>query len=648
MPSDRNTTDSERPDGIHVPGSAPEKNIALVLIFVSILSLPLHAQNIIHPSYADSVEVSDIRIEGNDAFGDATITEIINTQETASGFSQFMYGVIEALGSPPQYFDYDTFKKDAEAIGQLYKNNGFFECKVDYSYEYDEDTTGILALFDIAEGGRSKIDSINYRNLGRLDSTVYANLFENRVLKVGQDYSAARVESEAGRIIDILRNNGYPRARRDSIVVERKLSNNNVTVKYTFEHGKQLYFGNVVDSTIGDDEIRLARKVLEQRLEFQKGDVYSVQKRQDSEANLLRLGIFRRAEVEPQIPPIYDTITTTVPIIVIMEARNKYDLTPAIIAKSQNSVFKLGSEIGFVWRNAFAEAQEISAKVGYLFNIGGSDLDPFDSQEIFGRARYEQPFFIDNSNSLSFELAYTSAFEKGLYDGTLAQSVLGVRRRFTSQVTGSADYTLEQLRFEGDPNNPSPISGALRPGEDVINYRNSLISFSLSQDRTNDFFNPSAGDYIRGTVEEAGALATIFGETFTGGFQSTKYVKGEVLAKRFYDLSDNKSGIVGLKLKVGGIFRYGDSKSNDIPVPFNRRYYGGGATGVRGWGSRKLVVDTSKVDFGSNATVEASIEYRWRLFPGARKWLALEPSNLMLVLFADAGNVWNEFYQIRL
>lgn len=146
---------------------------------------------------------------------------------------------------------------------------------------------------------------------------------------------------------------------------------------------------------------------------------------------------------------------------------------------------------------------------------------------------------------------------------------------------------------------------------------------------------------IRASVETAGNLlygiSNMVGQKKHGGvykifdIQYAQYVKGEVdyTITRHFDTRNSLSFHVG-----GGIaYPYG----NSTMVPFEKRFYAGGANGVRGWGVRTLGPGSydarnSVTDFINQCgdiRLDMSVEYRAKLF-----WV------LEGALFVDAGNIW--------
>ncbi len=146
---------------------------------------------------------------------------------------------------------------------------------------------------------------------------------------------------------------------------------------------------------------------------------------------------------------------------------------------------------------------------------------------------------------------------------------------------------------------------------------------------------------IRAAVETAGNLlyagSKIFGEKKSGdvykvfGTRYSQYVKAEV----DYGITRNINRRHSLAFHVGaGIgYPYGNSRV----LPFEKRFYAGGANSVRGWGARTLGPGSYNshnsvayfINQCGDISLDLSVEYRAKLF-----WV-LEAAG-----FIDAGNVW--------
>ena len=610
---------------------------------------PVHAQQN-GVLILDSLLVDEIVFEEDSASDRETLLGQISTRESPGSFARWLYSAFGSrfpFSGEPEYFDIGAFKDDVDALKRHFKNTGYISAAVEGVYEILESKRDVRAVFRIKKGQRSYIDSVDYRNLQRLPQRIDSLIrhSSDRLLVVGQPYDADATQAEVNRVLRLLGNNGFPVAVSDSILVERKLSNKNVTVHLWFTCGTQLVVGDIQKSISNEEELNLAQQIIDDRIELESGEVWSNEQRERSEVNLNRLNIFSNAQLVATFPALADSAHRFVPVTVLLSMKPRHELAPAVLVNTQFNRFNAGAEVAYLFRNAFGGAQTITTKLNVLSKV---DL-PVNSYQASAQVQLDQPYFLDNKTSGVLTISYILAQESGLYGGSIVQGVVELKRLFTERLQGFVAWTLEQSQYNIIASGQSLVNTPFAQFDTTgIDYRNSIVAVTLDRDYTNDFFYPSSGLSLRGTVEEAGILKALIPGAFRG-FQSTEYRKTEGTVRWFTDLSRHRSSIFGVKLKAGTIFRYGESLRGDIPVPFNRRYYAGGSQSVRAWSASTLAAaGQEEAAFGGNALVEASMELRWQMFPGAKKWLAVEPENLWLVLFADVGNLWREASVIRL
>lgn len=620
--------------------------------FLLLIVIRASAQQADIVTLEDSLEVASIRFDGNTSFSTGTLKNLINTKESPAGFWTFIFKYIsEAIGSEPKYFDHDIFLEDIEAVKQYYFNTGFFEATVKGEYEIDSAARKARMNFLISEGRESFIDSVYYKNLHKLPETIRAIIGDNPKLQVGNRYRAQDVQDEIMRIVTLLENNGYPNVRSDSVVVERRFSNNNILITLPFFFGRRLYFGDIsVNEDTASGSINVARKLINDRLEFSTGEIYSRAKREQGEANLNKLRIFSSVRINAFPPAERDTIRSEVPIEISLQPKRPFEIGVGPLINNQESRFNIGLATSFVWLNIFGAAQIFSAHFQYQGNpIFRSQFFWMQLQSYQGNfgIKFEQPYFIDNATSGSAAFNVVFAREKNRYNVDVIQFVLGTKRLLSNRVSGGLEFALEQSEFtQIDTLLPGNIYERFGSSS-RINYFNDIISVAIDRDVTNDFFYPSSGNAQKIIIEETGRFTAGMLKSIKESFQKTQYHKIEMISRWFFDLSGRSSDILALKMRFGGIFRYGRSKEENLPVPFNRSYYAGGSNSVRGWISKQLAVDSSKIDFGSNALFEASLETRWNPFKGKPTRFLFDLEPLGLVFFTDAGNLWNEFSLIR-
>ncbi len=139
----------------------------------------------------------------------------------------------------------------------------------------------------------------------------------------------------------------------------------------------------------------------------------------------------------------------------------------------------------------------------------------------------------------------------------------------------------------------------------------------------------SAGNILYGLAKLTGMKKNEAGEYTLLNIPFAQYVKGDFdYAKNI--VIDNRNS---LAFHVGGgiAVPYG----NASVVPFEKRYFSGGANSVRGWSVRELGPGSYQGDKNNflnqsgDIKLDASVEYRTRLFWKFRG-----------AVFVDAGNIW--------
>lgn len=140
----------------------------------------------------------------------------------------------------------------------------------------------------------------------------------------------------------------------------------------------------------------------------------------------------------------------------------------------------------------------------------------------------------------------------------------------------------------------------------------------------------TAGNILYGISQISGQAKSDGAYKFLG-IQYSQYVKGE--ADYGFTKVVNSRSSFAFHAGFGIAFPYGNSEM----LPFEKRFYAGGANGIRGWGVRtlgpgKYEAQNSVSNFINQCgdiNLELSIEYRAKLF-----WV------FEGALFIDAGNIW--------
>ncbi len=161
------------------------------------------------------------------------------------------------------------------------------------------------------------------------------------------------------------------------------------------------------------------------------------------------------------------------------------------------------------------------------------------------------------------------------------------------------------------------------------------ISYSGQTGKSKDTYNIRAsaeigGNLLYGICVAAGAKQDENGSYLLGNIPFSQYAKVDA-SFSYNQIVDEKNSIV---YHAG--FGVGVPYLNSSILPFEKRYYGGGANSVRGWSARSLGpgsynagTDIDYMKQSGDINLNLNVEYRTKLV-----WL------LELAAFIDAGNIW--------
>jgi outer membrane protein assembly factor BamA len=140
----------------------------------------------------------------------------------------------------------------------------------------------------------------------------------------------------------------------------------------------------------------------------------------------------------------------------------------------------------------------------------------------------------------------------------------------------------------------------------------------------------SAGNLLYGLSNLFGTDKDAYGRYKLFGINYSQFVKGDIDFARSITIDNRNSFAAHLGGGIG--YPYGNAKE----LPFERRYFSGGANSNRGWsvrslgpGSMPVTEQTTFVNQVGDIRLDANIEYRTKLF-----W------KFELAAYVDAGNIW--------
>lgn len=353
--------------------------------------------------------------------------------------------------------------------------------------------------------------------------------------------------------------------------------------------GGQVHVGKVhIEGTFRTRPSVVAREVT-----VAPGALYTPGALAQTRRNLFRVAAFDRVQVGPTDPvdhgPVRDVtvhLTEGKPGAVELGAGYaEKDGVRGLIDLSYRDLFRRGHEAGL--RLRYGQLNR-SATLRYVLPWVGPWHVPLHS-----RLLYEEEDLIS-------------------YDRRTWAAEVGIRRPLMPNVTLTVTYRLERNRF---PRLPAD-QVALLPERRRINVGS--IFTSIVRDTRDDPFSPDRGTVLGATYEQGAHILASQVQFGKATFQAADFIpvgRGLVLALR------------GQTGRVRRLFQ-----SSEVPV--SERFFLGGQSSVRGYSLDSLGVPgetvISGVPQGGLIMILTSVELR----AGSEKGWGM-------VLFADAGNVWN-------
>ena len=530
-------------------------------------------------SEGDKAYIREIQFTGAKAFSEKKLKGLLKTKE--KGFFSWM----TSSGS----LDPDDLKMDAARLTAFYHNNGYVTAKVADPVQTVKGSS-IEISFKIVEGEQYRVGTVD------ISGDLIAPAPElMKKIKIGREkvYNAEILRADILVLSDMYSDAGYAYADVSPVTSldhEKRI----VNISYAITKGHQVTFEEI--RITGNTKTR--DSVIRRELAVQEKGLYSGTALKRGLSNISRLDYFADLKVDTAMGSSDDKMILSLGV----EEKPTGTFSFGGGYSSADNAFFMTS-IG--QRNLFGRGHTLNLQA----RIGGSST-------LYNLA-FTEPYFMGTRLSTGIDLY---RWEKEYDDYTKLSN--GGRLRFGYKLTDnwrigwSYGYELADI---SELTEYAAASIVQMEGENA----ESLVSFNLSYDSRNRFFNPTKGNYERFTVDYAGG--------FLGGdIAYTKYtLEGGVYIPLIGDL-------VGFAHAEGGYIR----ENSDGILPIYERFYLGGINSLRGYYWDELSpLDSTGAEIGGNKYVQANLEL---LYP------IIKQVGLVGVLFFDTGDVYDNEEDIDL
>lgn len=569
--------------------------------------------------------------------------------------------VLRRLGESPVLFD--TLKADMSRnnLRAAMQNMGYL--RADASLTTTAKDKKIKAIYKLHPGKPYFIGNIEYdihdKNIAQILNMDNA---ENHGLKSGMIFSINNLENERKRITNILSDSGYYKFNKDYIIYEADStrSNDSIDIKLKLikyradskspEKTHNRYYINKVNFT-GDDgnRIKLRRSVLDDNLAIKEGSPFCEHDLQKTYNNFARLQAVKYTNI--QFEELPDTSLLNCNIQLSTNKPNTISFQP----EGTNTAGDLGAAASLTYenRNLFHGSELLSIQLRAAFEaitgLEGYQAEDYEEYNIEGRLmfpRFIAPFlsenFRRNSNAhseltMSYNLQNRPEFHRRVFTAAWRYHWNAPKQNSTYR------FDLIDLNYVYMP----WISEKFK--EDYLDddsNRNAILKYNYE-----DLFIMKMGfgmtynngvHAIKANIETAGNLLSLIsnisrfdknsqGQYTLCNIAFAQYIKADFDYTRLFTFDWRNS--LAMHFDIGIAYPYGNSKI----LPFEKRYFSGGANSVRGWNVRELGPGRFKgtdgrIDFinqTGDMKLDLNLEYRTALF-----W------KFNGAFFIDAGNIW--------
>ena len=603
-----------------------------------------------------------VRQRGNSRWFSAAKLPLATYSLSGRDTTKWINRFLRSIGEAPQIYDSASTRASMEMLQSQLQNMGYLRASVDVYNKIKGKK--LVTTYLLHPRMPYFINKVDYE-IRDSAIAVVLNLADStrRGLKSGMMFNVANLDNERSRISRYLTNRGYYRFNRDFISYRADSVPGSHLINLTLVLDKyrsadetnlphQVYtIGDVnfVSGNPNDSVIPLRQSVLRSNSFLESGALYASDNLQGTYNHFARLGAVRYTNMafrERDFEPVLDCdiqVSTNKPSTISFQPEGTNtagDLGAAVSVTYQNRNIFHGSEnLSIVLRGAY---EAIRGLEGYKNT---------NFMEYSAEARLSFPRFIAPLLSPSFRRRVNSSSEVSLlYD--LQNRPEFMRRVFSVVWRYKWNERYHHDRYQVDLLDLNYISMPWisdtfkKEYLDNTNSRNSILRYNYE----NLFIMKLGFGYvynnglyaIKANVETAGNLLNLASHAFNfhknGDGQYTfldiayaQYVRGMFDYTRKFVFDYNNQLV--FHFGFGIAYPYG----NSTILPFEKRFFSGGANSVRGWSVRslgpgKFIGTDGRIDFinqTGDMKLDLNLEYRANLF-----W------KFGGALFIDAGNIW--------
>lgn len=574
--------------------------------------------------------------------------------------TKWLNRTLQRIGETPVIYDTVQARLSTADLTTAMHNMGYMNASTSINTKVKGKK--LTAIYTLHPGQPFQIKRFTYDIQDSVVAQVLASHIRQAAQRLPIPFTVATLDAERKRLTAILNDSGYYRFHKEFIIYSADSIEGTNDIDVTLHLMKYRanskspeaphpryrirqvnYLGN--DSTAN----RLRPSVLHQNTAIEPGTFYSATALQNTYNNFARLGAVRYTNITFNEQP--DSLTLDCNMQVSTNKRNTISFQP----EGTNTAGDLGAAATLMYqnRNLFRGSELLSIQLRAAFEAitGLEGYDNHDYEEYGVEAslqfpRMVAPFlsrqFRRNSKatselSVSWNLQNRPEFHRRVFSAAW--------RYKWSNHKANTNYQLDvlDLNYVYMP----WISSTFKHDYiDSVSNRNAILRYNYE-----DLFIMKAGfgfrhttsRYgIRANIETSGNLLNLFaratsfkknddGQYTLFNIAYAQYAKFDFDFTRWCHL--DRTNLLALHVGLGIACPYGNSEV----LPFEKRYFSGGANSVRGWSVRSLGPGRYKGSDGRIDFINQTGDLKLDLNAELRTHLFWKFDG---AVFVDAGNIW--------
>lgn len=581
------------------------------------------------------------------------------------GWNPFLYvynwssregSLFRKLGTAPVVYDSLSVGTSVNNIQNHLEYLGWYGSKV--SPQVTRSGKKVKVNYRVSPGKRYLVDSLLWEIPGGGDfpADFMADSLRMTRALLGAYLSEKSLEAESSRSVALLRNKGYFSLNKNNYSFEADtLADGSATLVYRVREYtrnetpdaavpiRKFYFGDVDISR--PQRLPFRDGVLKGLNTIKPGGLYSAADVNNCYSRLSSIGAFSTVNVE-MTPSDTNRVDCKITLGRAATQGFKGNLETSV---NSTGLMSISPEISYYHRNIFHGGERLN--VGAQWNMQWRPSDNTRANEFGVSLGISFPKFLGlryrwfprtvprTDLSLAFNYQDRPEYKRNIASMNFGYS--GITRHnvtyqiFPFQLNFVKLYNLDPSFARTLVNNPfmrysyqdhldAGVGGSIyhNSSTDVV-PQGSYFFQRLSADLSGNILSLFRG-FMR---ENEDGAHTILGSPFS------QYVRGEFSLGKCWRYGPEGNQAVATRFLLGVGYAYGNSSA----LPFEKRFYAGGASSMRGWQARALGPGSEAKNDSfiipsqtGDVKLEANLEYRFKVV-----------SPVEGALFADVGNVWS-------